>query len=174
VSLSLPAGASNTPRTVLEHIKGEEVTQRLTEALELDPGCTYRVIVQIEDEALANTTSLPELAKLLSTRAVQRADPRATDRPPRWRRLSATSSTRMSSSVFPAVLRIHARSGRHQGLENRVLLRSDSTLSELARVLERPKFDRYLTRYERAIFLQRFIQDAVPANAPPRSWRAAT
>jgi hypothetical protein len=38
VSLSLPAGASNTPRTVLEHIKGEEVTQRLTEALELDPG----------------------------------------------------------------------------------------------------------------------------------------
>lgn len=49
-----------------------------------------------------------------------------------------------------------------------VLLRSDSTLSELARVLERPKFDRYLTRYERAIFLQRFIPDTVPANAPPR------
>lgn len=47
-----------------------------------------------------------------------------------------------------------------------VLLRSDNTLSELARVLERPKFDRYLTRYERAIFLQRFIQDTVPANAP--------
>ena len=34
-------------------------------------------------------------------------------------------------------------------------------------MLERPKFDRYLTRYERAIFLQRFIQDTVPANAPP-------
>ena len=48
-----------------------------------------------------------------------------------------------------------------------VLLRSDSTLSDLARVLERPKFDRYLTRYERAIFLQRFIQDTVPANALP-------
>ncbi|MGH8566853.1 MAG: putative toxin-antitoxin system toxin component, PIN family [Gammaproteobacteria bacterium] len=48
-----------------------------------------------------------------------------------------------------------------------VLLRSDSTLSELAQVLERSKFDRYLTRYERAIFLQRFIQDTVPANAPP-------
>jgi predicted nucleic acid-binding protein len=40
-----------------------------------------------------------------------------------------------------------------------VLLRSDSTLSELARALERPTFDRYLTRYERAIFRQRFIQD---------------
>jgi uncharacterized protein len=34
-------------------------------------------------------------------------------------------------------------------------------------VLERPKFDRYLTRYERAIFLQWFIQDTVPANALP-------
>jgi predicted nucleic acid-binding protein len=55
-----------------------------------------------------------------------------------------------------------------------VLLRSDSSRSALARVLERPKLDLYLTRYERAIFLQRFIQQAVPANAPPRSWRAAT
>lgn len=52
-------------------------------------------------------------------------------------------------------------------------LRSDSTLSELAWVLERPKFDRYLTRYERAIFLQQFIQNTVPANTPG-SWRAAT
>lgn len=48
-----------------------------------------------------------------------------------------------------------------------VLLRCDSTLPELVRVLERPKCYRYLTRYERAIFLQRFIQDTVPANAPP-------
>ena len=60
------------PSTVLEHIKGEEVTKRLAEALELDPGGTYRVTVQIEDEALANATSLPELAKLLSTRAQSR------------------------------------------------------------------------------------------------------
>lgn len=60
------------PSIVLEHIKGEEVTKRLAEALELDPGGTYRVTVQIEDEALANATSLPELAKLLSTRAQSR------------------------------------------------------------------------------------------------------
>lgn len=33
-------------------------------------------------------------------------------------------------------------------------------------MLERPEFNRYLTRYERAIFLQRFTQDTVPANAP--------
>jgi hypothetical protein len=50
------------PSTVLEHIKGEEVTKRLAEALELDPGGTYRVTVQIEDEALANATSLYERA----------------------------------------------------------------------------------------------------------------
>jgi len=60
------------PSIVLEHIKGEEVTNRLAEALELDPAGTYRVSVQIEDEALANTTSLPELAKLLSRRAQSR------------------------------------------------------------------------------------------------------
>jgi hypothetical protein len=69
------------PSTVLEHIKGEEVTKRLAEALELDPGGTYRVTVQIEDEALANATSLPELAKLLSTCAQSRglAPERLTD-----------------------------------------------------------------------------------------------
>ena len=33
------------PSIVLEHIKGEEVTKRLAEALELDPGGTYRVTV---------------------------------------------------------------------------------------------------------------------------------
>ncbi|MGH8584447.1 MAG: hypothetical protein ACREWG_17090 [Gammaproteobacteria bacterium] len=60
------------PSIVLEHIKGEEVTNRLAEALELDPAGTYRVTVQIEDEGLANTTSLPELAKLLSRRAQSR------------------------------------------------------------------------------------------------------
>lgn len=60
------------PSIVLEHIKGDEVTKRLAEALELDPGGTYRVTVQIEDEELANATSLPELAKLLSTRAQSR------------------------------------------------------------------------------------------------------
>ncbi|MGQ0593403.1 MAG: hypothetical protein ACT4QB_12380 [Gammaproteobacteria bacterium] len=60
------------PSIVLEHIKGEEVGKRLAEALELDPAGTYRVTVQIEDEALANATSLPELAKLLSTRAKSR------------------------------------------------------------------------------------------------------
>jgi hypothetical protein len=57
------------PSIVLEHIKGEEVTKRIAEALKLDPGGTYRVTVQIEDEALANATSLPELAKLLSAHA---------------------------------------------------------------------------------------------------------
>jgi uncharacterized protein len=45
-----------------------------------------------------------------------------------------------------------------------IVLRSDSTLSELARVLERSKFDRYLTRYERVVFLQRFIEETVPVN----------
>ncbi len=45
---------------------------RLAEALEIDPSGTYRVTVQIEDEAPANTTSLPELAKLLSRRAQSR------------------------------------------------------------------------------------------------------
>jgi hypothetical protein len=49
---------------------------------ERDPGGTYRVTVQIEDEALANATSLPELAKLLSTRAQSRGLTPATDRPP--------------------------------------------------------------------------------------------
>jgi hypothetical protein len=60
------------PSIVLEHIKGEEFTKRIAEALELDPGGTYRVTVQIEDEALANATSLPELAKLLSAHAQSR------------------------------------------------------------------------------------------------------
>ncbi|MDQ3775552.1 MAG: hypothetical protein M3461_14980 [Pseudomonadota bacterium] len=60
------------PSIVLEHIKGEEVTERTAGALELDPGGTYRATVQIEDEALANATSLPELAKLLSTPAQSR------------------------------------------------------------------------------------------------------
>jgi len=60
------------PSIVLEHIKGEEVTKRLADALELDPSSTYRVTVQIEDEALVNTTSLPDLAKLLSRRAQAR------------------------------------------------------------------------------------------------------
>ena len=32
-----------------------------------------------------------------------------------------------------------------KALRTGIVLRSDSTLSELARVLERPKFDRYLT-----------------------------
>ncbi|CAN5843773.1 putative toxin-antitoxin system toxin component, PIN family [soil metagenome] len=48
-----------------------------------------------------------------------------------------------------------------------VLLRSESTLSELARVLERAKFDRYLARYERMVFLDRFIQDTVHVNTQP-------
>jgi len=57
---------------ILELIKGEDVTNRLTEALDLDPAGTYRVTVQIEDEELANATSLPELAQLLSQRAQAR------------------------------------------------------------------------------------------------------
>jgi hypothetical protein len=60
------------PSIVLEHIKGEEVTKRIGEALELDPGGTYRVTVPIENEALANATSFPELAKLLRRRAQSR------------------------------------------------------------------------------------------------------
>jgi uncharacterized protein len=43
-----------------------------------------------------------------------------------------------------------------KALRTGIVLRSDSSLSELARVLERPKFDRYLTRYERVVFLQQF------------------
>ncbi len=53
-------------RASSEHIKGEDVHERLTEALELDPAGTDRMSVQIEDEELANASSLPELAKLLS------------------------------------------------------------------------------------------------------------
>jgi putative PIN family toxin of toxin-antitoxin system len=51
-----------------------------------------------------------------------------------------------------------------KALRTGIVLRSDSTLSELARVLERPKFDRYLTRYERVVFLQRFIEETVHVN----------
>jgi putative PIN family toxin of toxin-antitoxin system len=51
-----------------------------------------------------------------------------------------------------------------KALRTGIVLRSDSTLSELARVLERPKFDRYLTRYERMVFLQRFIEETVYVN----------
>ena len=64
------------PSIVLEHVKREEVTKRVAEALEIDPGGTYRVTVQIEEEALANATSLPELAKFLSARAESRGLPR--------------------------------------------------------------------------------------------------
>lgn len=31
-------------------------------------------------------------------------------------------------------------------------------------MLERPKFDRYLTRYERVVFFQRFIEETVHVN----------
>src|SRR5919109_2331014 len=51
-----------------------------------------------------------------------------------------------------------------KALRTGIVLRSDSTLSELARVLERPKFDRYLTRYERVVFFQRFIEETVHVN----------
>jgi hypothetical protein len=57
VSLSLPHTRRRCASIVLEHIKGEEATKRIGEALELEPGGTYRVTVQIEDEALANATS---------------------------------------------------------------------------------------------------------------------
>lgn len=57
---------------ILEHIKGEDVMKRLTEALELDPASTYHVTVQVEDEELASATSLPELAEILSKRAQSR------------------------------------------------------------------------------------------------------
>ena len=58
------------PSIVLKHTS--RARPSLAEALELDPSGTYRVAVQNEDEALANATSLPELAKLLSTRAQSR------------------------------------------------------------------------------------------------------
>jgi uncharacterized protein len=51
-----------------------------------------------------------------------------------------------------------------KALRTGIVLRSDSTLSELARVLERPKFDRYLTRYERVAFFQRFVEETVHVN----------
>jgi hypothetical protein len=35
------------PSIVLEHIKGDEVAKRIAEALELDPGGTYWVSVQL-------------------------------------------------------------------------------------------------------------------------------
>jgi hypothetical protein len=57
---------------ILEHIKGEDLTKRLTEVLEFDPAGTYRVTVQIEDEELASAASLPELAEILSKRAQSR------------------------------------------------------------------------------------------------------
>ncbi len=59
------------PSIILEHIRGEDVTKRLIEALELDTAGTYRVTVQADVE-LANATSLPELAQLLSKRAQSR------------------------------------------------------------------------------------------------------
>ncbi|MGH8510339.1 MAG: hypothetical protein ACREU8_02825 [Gammaproteobacteria bacterium] len=57
---------------ILEHIKGEDVMKRLTEALELDPASAYHVTVQVEDEELASAISLPELAEILSKRAQSR------------------------------------------------------------------------------------------------------
>ena len=53
-----------------------------------------------------------------------------------------------------------------------VLLRSNSTCQSLRGVLERPKFDRYLTRYERAIFSNGSSRTPCRERTA-RSWRAA-
>lgn len=70
--LSQSVNALKMQSVILEHIKGEDLTKRLTEMLELDPTGTYRVTVQIEDEELASAASLPELAEILSKRAQSR------------------------------------------------------------------------------------------------------
>jgi hypothetical protein len=70
--LSQSVNALKMQSIILEHIKGEDLTKRLTEVLEFDPAGTYRVTVQIEDEELASAASLPELAEILSKRAQSR------------------------------------------------------------------------------------------------------
>ena len=52
-----------------------------------------------------------------------------------------------------------------RAIDHGVLLFSKSTMDELKRVLLRPKFDRYLSREERAIFLAQLVSVAemVPA-----------
>jgi hypothetical protein len=70
--LSRSVNALKMQSIILEHIKGEDLTKRLTEVLEFDPAGTYRITVQIEDEELASAASLPELAEILSKRAQSR------------------------------------------------------------------------------------------------------
>lgn len=48
-----------------------------------------------------------------------------------------------------------------KALTEGTVLRSDKTLGELAQVLDRKKFDSYLGKDERTVFLQRFIQESV-------------
>lgn len=45
-----------------------------------------------------------------------------------------------------------------------IILYSEATLKELERVLNRPKFDKYLERAEKEIFLQKFITVSLLVN----------
>ncbi|WP_354635614.1 putative toxin-antitoxin system toxin component, PIN family [Planktothricoides raciborskii] len=45
-----------------------------------------------------------------------------------------------------------------------IILYSEATLKELERVLNRPKFDKYLERAEKEIFLQKFIAVSLLVN----------
>ena len=55
--------ALKVPGIVLEHIEGKEITKRLADALEFDPGGTYRLTVRIEDEALPDASFLLDEAR---------------------------------------------------------------------------------------------------------------
>jgi putative PIN family toxin of toxin-antitoxin system len=65
-----------------------------------------------------------------------------------------------TNTVVSALLFAHSRPGRalrHALARGRVLL-SASTVEELAEVLQRPKFERYVTASERGEFLAAFVE----------------
>jgi len=56
----------------LKRIKGREVAQKVSEALELEPDGLYRITVQAEDEKLARAEGLSDVMDIVGTRAQQR------------------------------------------------------------------------------------------------------
>ena len=66
------------------------------------------------------------------------------------RRLVIDTNVFVSAVVFPESV---PRRAVNQAIERDVVLLSESTMHELTQVLARPKFDRYISREERARFL---------------------
>jgi len=68
-----------------------------------------------------------------------------------------------TNTIVSALLFEHSRPGRAllRALERGEILLSAATLDELAVVLERKKFDRYLTGTDREQFLEAFVEGAI-------------